>query len=156
MRFRSLALFIVLALAIMAGGWCGTLPRSSYSTAPKTIAADTTASPSTTGLPKIEVSVYSITPYLVAGGLLAPKGEYKYLLVDFALTNYGFPNGFTFYPMINARLTDADGYSYKHCMLSRVVPGHFGVTTIPQGETVYGKLVFDVPDKESTYTLVVE
>lgn len=170
MRLQSLALLLALALIIMAAGCCGSssntsgsaasgasTPAAAEATKAGAVATEkTTAAPKTTAPPKLEVSVSSITPYSEPNGIMTPKPGYKFVLVDFALKNNGYPNGYNFNPLMSPKLKDADGYSYSYSFISGSVPGYFDVTTIAQGETARGKLVFEVPNKESTYVLLVD
>jgi len=168
MKLHTLVSLLALAVVLLAAGCCSsssdiaasapaTQAPSSDTTKAATVAAEkTTSAPKTTAAPKLEVSVGSITPYADSSGFMTPKPGYKYVLVDFALKNNGYPNGFNFNPIINPKLKDADGYSYTYSLISGSVPGYFGGTTIAQGETARGKLVFEVPDKQSTYVLLVE
>ncbi|MEN6342700.1 MAG: DUF4352 domain-containing protein [Methanospirillum sp.] len=92
------------------------------------------------------MSVASVSGYSTGNQYMTPKPGYEFVVADFAVKNNGYPSGYSFNPY-NVKLQDPDGYSYSYSWYSANVPGYFDMTTIAQGETARGKLVFEVPPK---------
>jgi hypothetical protein len=85
-----------------------------------------------------------------------PASGYKLVAVDFSITNAG-PASYQFDP-VNTALRDPDQVSYAYAPAFSSIPGFFGLTAIPSGETRRGKLVFAVAENnptETPYTLSI-
>jgi len=167
MRTRSLLILVILAVVILAAGCCSSTSDSAASAAgtqapaanpaKDTVAAEkTTAAPKTTAPPKLGIQVNSIKTW--TSDFWTPDPGNEYILVDFSLTNNGYPNGFSFNPLFEAEVKDPDGYKYSADLAGSSVPGNWGVTDIALGETARGTLVFEVkksPDG-TKYTLLID
>lgn len=111
----------------------------------------------TAGLPpSMSVTLNDIRPYSTTNPYLQPDAGYRFLAVDFSVENTGLTT-YEFNPL-DATLRDGDMISYRYATVSSTVPGFFGMTEIPPGETRRGKLVFAVPKKwgdSTNYVLTI-
>ena len=164
MNVKSLVIILSLVAALVVAG-C-TSPTSSeknkdigvsssagYQTGSSSSSGSTSNSPST----QLEVTVNSIEKYQPDNQYTKPATGYEFLLVDFSVKNSGYKSGFSFNPY-NVKVKDPDGYSYGYSSDSYIVPNAFSMQKIPYGETVRGKLLFEVVPKPSgtAYTIRVD
>jgi len=164
---RYILLLATLMLLVLAVGCTTQTPPSTDSTeAQVTLTTIQTPTPAThqTTMPAtptqtIELTIHSILLGWVSDNQFSvPPAGYQFVLVDFSIMNVGHPNGYNYNPY-NVKLRDPDNYQYSYDSASYGVPGSFGMTTIPYGETRRGKLVFPVPASHgagTTYWLEVK
>lgn len=175
---RFLVLLVALALLILAAGCTTqspqatdipattsapvtttvptTLPTTVLTTLPTTVPTPRPTTILTTPVKRFEVKVNDIQKYVSDNQYAAPRSGYEYLLVDFSIKNVGLPSGYSFNPNY-AKLEDPDGYRYSYASHSYSVPGAFESVVIRHGDTVRGKLLFEVPPMPvgTDYTLWV-
>lgn len=175
---RYLALLVGLALLVLAAGCTTqptqapeasavtaapaattiptTLPTTLTTTLPTTVPTTRPTTLPTTQAQRLDIQLNSIEDYVSDNPYTIPRPGYKFILVDFSIKNTGYPNGYSYNPF-NIKVADPDGYRYGYSSSSYNVPGYFGMVVIPNGDTVRGKLLFEVPQAPSgtRYTLWV-
>lgn len=169
---RFLVLLVALALLILAAGCTTQVPPAAQSTQtpvitaapvattvlttlpttlPTTVSTTLPTTLPTTRVPKLDVETHGFELYVPDNSYSAPRSGYMYLLADFSITNVGVPNGYSYNPNY-VTIEDSDGYRYSYASASYSVPGVFKSVTIPQGKTLRGKLLFEVPKLPSGAT----
>jgi hypothetical protein len=124
---RYLLLAAVLALVLLAAGCTTSAPQAVQ-----------------TAVGAVHVELTSIADYSTGNPYMTPRPGYGFVAADFAIINDG-ATSYHFTPL-SAHLHDSAGYSYSYSVWSGSVPGYFGLTDIPAGQTSRGKLLFEVPE----------
>jgi len=155
-------LFVILCIVGVFVLLCGCTSQEATPSTPSTspVTSSTTAmtaTPTTAAVKPLTVQFHSIQDYTSSNQFQQPRTGYEFVIVDFSLTNNGYPDGYNFFAS-NAKIQDPDNYMYSYHSCSYSVPGAFEMTTIPYGQTRRGKLVFEVPiaPTGTSYKLFIE